>query len=244
MWRYIVSGFLLFATLSTTAQVQPEVDTTGVRPAKPPKEKKQAKEFIPSGVMIGVDVFNIGRSIWEDELTQQELQLDIDSRHYHVTLGYGTAETQRQSDISSYSNDGNYWRVNIETNFLYSTERKSNLFVGLGYGRSKFDDLFVSETEDAFGTTLITSRNSGATARWFELTTGTKIHIWKQFYMGYTIRYKFLKKVNFEQLIPNDIPGFGENREDDKDQFGFNYYLYWRIPFGKPKPTKPTIIDP
>ena len=62
--------------------------------------------------------------------------------------------------------------------------------------------------------------------------------------MGYTIRYKFLKKVNADRLIPNDIPGFGGNTPDDKDQFGFNYYLYWRLPLRKAKPTKPVLLDP
>jgi hypothetical protein len=224
-------------------QIQPQSDSTGVRPPKPPKEKKLAKEFIPTGVMVGIDAFSIGRSIVEDHLTQQELQVDIDARHYHLTLGYGITEIERITEFSNYTNDGSFWRANLETNFLYNTERKSRLVIGIGYARSKFDDLLISQTEDAFGTTLITSRNSGATARWFELTTGAKIHVWKQFFMGYTMRYKFLKKVNSDQLIPTDIPGFGENRQGDKDIFGFNYYLYWRIPIRKSKPTPPILLD-
>ncbi len=225
------------------AQIQPQPDSAGVRPPKPPKEKKLAKEFIPTGILVGIDAFSIGRSLVEDHLTQQELQVEIDARHYHLTLGYGATEIERATEFSNYTNDGSFWRVNLETNFLYQTEAKSKLVIGIGYARSKFDDLLISQTEDAFGTTVITTRNSGATGRWFELTTGAKIHIWKEFFMGYTIRYKFLKKVDFDQLIPTDVPGFGENRQNDKDQFGFNYYLYWRIPFRKAKPTKPTLIE-
>ena len=244
MWRFIVSAIWLLWSSNLEAQIQPQVDSTGARPPKPPKEKKLAKEFIPTGIMIGVDAFSIGRSIAEDHLTQQEFQVDIDARHYHLTLGYGTTDIERSSNQSVYFNDGNYWRVNIETNFLYNANLKSRLFVGIGYGRAKFDDRLIAQTEDAFGTTQITSGNSGATARWFELTTGSKIHIWKEFYMGYTFRYNFLKKVNAGRLIPNDIPGFGGNTPDDKDQFGFNYYLYWRLPIRKAKPAKPVLLDP
>lgn len=207
-----------------------QVDSADLRPPKPPKVKKELKEYIPTGVMIGVDVFRIGRSIWEDELTLQEYQAEVDLRHYHLTLGYGWSNIDRQSETTQYSNDGRYWRLNLEANFIYKSPFQSKLFVGLGYARATFDDKLIFQTEDAFGTTEIVSSNDRARARWFELTTGVKVRVWKQFYMGYTVRYKFLKEVNFDNLIPGDIPGFGENRQDDKDQFGFNYYLYWRFP--------------
>ena len=75
-------------------------------------------------------------------------------------------------------------------------------------------------------------------ASWAEMTVGTKIKLWKGLFMGFTIRYKFLKSIKFTDLQPNYIPGFGENRLDDNDQFGFSYYLAWRFGFRK-KPVIP-----
>ena len=233
MWKYSISMVALVCfALQVNGQVQ--VDTASQRPPKPPKVKKQAKEFIPTGVMLGIDLFAIGRSIWEeDELSQQEYQAEIDFRHYHLTLGYGITDITRETENEFYSNEGSYWRINAEVNFLYNSEQKSKLFFGVGYARARFDDIFIFDTQDAFGNTQIIDQNNDAQASWLELTTGTKVRVWKELYMGYTVRYKFLKSVKAGSLIPHDLPGFGENRQDDRDVFGFNYYIYWRFPFKK-----------
>lgn len=218
-----------------------QTDSSDLRPPKPPKVKKQAKEFIPTGVMLGVDLFVIGRSIWEEELSQQEYQVEVDSRQYHLTIGYGIQDITRQTETTLYTNEGSYWRINAEVNFLYNSGNRSKLFFGVGYGRATFDDIFVYDTQDAFGNIQIVDQNRDANASWMELTVGTKVRVWKEFYMGYTVRYKFLKDYQAGSLIPHDLPGYGPNREDDKDIFGFNYYLYWRFPFRKS--TRTSIVD-
>ena len=83
MLRYTASIVLLLA-VSWTSFAQ--VDSTGSRPPKPPKVKKELKEFIPTGVRLGVDIYSIGRGFWEDEKTLQEYQLEVDLRHYLLFL--------------------------------------------------------------------------------------------------------------------------------------------------------------
>ncbi len=230
MWKFFVS--ILFLVSVSWGFAQNPNDTATMRPPKPPKVKKEFKEFIPTGVMVGVDIYSPGREIWEPELKLREFQADIDFRHYSLALGYGTAEIFREEEGFQYRNEGSFWRINAEVNFIYG-DHQSRLFAGLGFARSSFDDFFRFDTQDAFNNSFIEASNQNASARWFELTTGTKIKVWKNFYMGYTVRYKFLKRVSFDNLVPHDLPGYGMNLQDDDDQFGFNYYLYWRIPFRK-----------
>jgi hypothetical protein len=233
MLRSIISGILFFSVVGLFGQVQIEEDTTRVRPPKPPKVKKEPEEFIPTSVKLGLDLNSFSRNLWDENKTFQEIQVDVDFRHYLLALEFGTAEVTEMSEAFSYQNKGSYYRVGPDINFLYKPEHHHAVFVGIRYASSTYDDELDYDTEDAFGTTRISSSNDNAKAQWAELVTGTKINIWKGLFIGFTIRYKFLKSVKSGDLEPYWIPGFGENRLDDNDQFGFSYYVWWRIGFGK-----------
>lgn len=215
------------------AQVELQEDTTRVRPPRPPKVKKEAKEFIPTAVRFGIDLNSFARNLWDDGKKLQGYQLDVDFRQYLLNFEYGNSDVVEQGAGFLYENKGSYFRIGPEINFMHHPEKLNVLFAGFRYASSKFDDQFTYDTEDAYGTTSITSSNDNATAKWAELVTGTKIKLWKGLFIGFTIRYKFLKSVKSVDLEPSWIPGFGENREDDNDQFGFSYYVYWRFGFKK-----------
>jgi len=229
MLRYIVSILLLFSVVAGFCQT----DTAEVRIPKPPKVKKEFKEFIPTGVRFGVDLYSVGRRLWEDEKTLSEFQLDVDFRHYLLVFEYGTSKLEEVGSGFVYTNDGSFFRVGAEINFLYNPASSDVISVGFRYASSTFDDFLTYKTEDAFNNTQITVSNKNSRANWAEFTTGTRIKLWKGLFMGFTIRYKFLKSVKFVDLEPFIIPGFGENRLDDNDQFGFSYYLMWRFGFKK-----------
>ena len=234
MLRSIVSGILFFSVFHLFGQVQVEEDTTRVRPPKPPKVKKEPEEYIPTAVKLGLDLNSFSRNLWDENKKFAEVQLDVDFRQYLLALEYGTSEVTEMGEGFSYQNKGNYFRVGPDINFMYQPDKLHAVFVGLRYASSKLDDELVYDTEDAFGNTRISSFNDNAKAQWAELVTGTKVNLWKGLFIGFTIRYKFLKSVKAGDLEPHWIPGFGENRQDDNDQFGFSYYLWWRFGFRKP----------
>ncbi len=242
MLRSIISTVLLFSSIGLFGQVQIEEDTTRVRPPRPPKVKKEPEEFIPTSVKLGLDLNSFARNFWDENKSFQEIQVDIDFRHYLLALEFGTSDVSESGEGFSYQNQGSYFRVGPDLNFLYSPEHHHAVFVGLRYATSTYDDELEYDTEDAFGTTRISSFNDKAKAQWAELVTGTKINIWKGLFIGFAIRYKFLKSVKSGDLEPYWIPGFGENRMDDNDQFGFSYYLWWRFGFRK-RPTKNDAVE-
>lgn len=229
MLRYIVSVVLLLSMLRSFGQT----DTAAVGPPKAPKVKRELKEFIPTGARVSVDLNSFSRNLWDDTKTLTEFQVDVDFRHYLLVLEYGTSKTEQLEEEFSYINDGSYFRIGPEINFLYDPSSLHAITIGLRYATSTFDDLLIYNTEDAFGNTLITASNEKGKAQWAEFTIGNKINLWKGLFMGFTLRYKFLKSVQFDELEPHWLPGFGENRGDDNDQFGFSYYLSWRFGFRK-----------
>jgi hypothetical protein len=215
------------------AQIQVEEDTTRVRPPRPPKVKKEAKEFIPTGIKFGVDLNSFSRQFWDEKKTFQEFQVDIDFRQYLLALEYGSNEVEEVDPDFSYQNTGNYFRIGPDINFMYKPDKLHAVFAGFRYASSTFDDELDYHTEDAYGNSGISSSNQNTKAQWAEMVTGTKINLWKGLFIGFTIRYKFLKSVRSGDLEPYWIPGFGQNSQDDKDQFGFSYYLWWRFGFRK-----------
>jgi len=239
MLRYIVSAILLFSIVSGFSQT----DTAEVRPPKPPKVKKELKEFIPTGARFGVDLYSFGRGIWEEEKTQTEFQLDVDFRHYLLVFEYGTSKFEEIGEGFAYTNDGSYFRIGPEINFLYHPSSLNVISIGFRYATNTFDDLLTYNTEDAFDNTQITASNENGKTQWAEFTVGTKINLWKGLFMGFTLRYKFLKSVKFDELEPSWLPGFGENRADDDDQFGFSYYLSWRFEFKKKSKVTELVED-
>lgn len=236
MLRYIVSVVLLFSIVRGFSQT----DTARVRPPRPPKVKKELKEFIPTGVRFGVDLYSFSRNLWDEPKNLTEFQLDVDFRHYLLVLEYGTSKIEEIEEGFSYTSNGSYFRIGPEVNVLYDPSSLHVVSLGLRYGSSIFDDQLIYKTVDAFGNTLIAVSNEKAKAQWAEFTLGTKAHLWKGLFMGFILRYKFLKKVQFNELEPHWLPGFGENRADDNNQFGFSYYLAWR--FGIKKKVDKSVI--
>ena len=211
-------------------------DTTIVRPPKPPKVKKEPREYIPTGIRVGIDLNSFARNLWDENKKLTEYQLDIDARHFLLAFEYGTSEVEENEPEFSYQNKGSYFRIGPEINFLYDPDKLHVVFAGLRYASSTFDDILTYETEDAYGNSEITASNDNGKAQWVELVAGTKVNLWKGLFMGFTLRYKFIKTVDAEGLVPYWLPGYGENRLDDNDTFGFSYYVYWR--FGLPRKNK------
>lgn len=194
--------------------------------------------YIPTGIRIGTDLISIGKTQFQDDFTGWEVNADVDFGRYYLALDYGSWGRSFASDTSgNYSNDGTYWRAGVDVNFLLKDIDRNLFFVGMRYGRANFsEDLTViaynpvtREREN------LPYSHSGVTARWFELTTGLRVKIWKVIWMGYTARLKFgLKHANTADIIPSDVPGYGRTNKDS--YWGFNYQIFIRIPVRKQPP--------
>ena len=197
---------------------------------------QKKNKFLPTGVRVGTDLLALATPYFDDTFKGWEMSADVDfDRFYFVTeFGYWAKDLSTSADI--YSNDGRYFRVGGDVNFLTKDPDKNMFFLGLRYGRSTFSEtLKISETDSMWTTPINnTYTNSNINGSWFELTTGIRVKIWKVIWLGYTARFKFALSTNETgDMLPHDVPGYGETYKNST--WGFNYQIFVRIPVRKQK---------
>jgi hypothetical protein len=194
--------------------------------------------YLPTGLRIGVDVLSLVRSQVRDDFSGWEINGDVDFHRYFLAVDYGQWARTLNGDSSHYVNDGRYFRVGIDVNFLKKDPERNMFFLGLRYGHANFSEsLSLSSYDKVWGLYERDYNNPSVKSRWFELVTGIKVKIWKPIWMGYTARFKFgLKSSGDNEMLSHDIPGYGRN--DKETYWGFNYQVFFRIPF-RPMPPLP-----
>lgn len=219
---YLTLPFLLITSYAGAQGVT--IDTT---------RQDTVNRFVPTGIRFGVDAVSYVRTRSLDSFNGWEITGDIDFYRYLLTVDYGAWSRNFGEDSTSYQNDGRYWRVGIDANFLTRDPERNVFFIGARYGRSSYSESMTIIREDAYwGNTNQTYNNQDLTANWLELTGGLKVKIWKLLWMGYTARFKFrLNENEAAEMRSHDIPGYGTNNKPST--WGFNYYIMLRIPFRK-----------
>jgi hypothetical protein len=200
------------------------------------------KNFSPTGLRIGADLISPIKSQVRDNFTGWEANADVDLHRYIVSLDVGnwavTGKRDSSSYISTYENSGSYWRAGVAANFLTRDPERNVFFIGLKYGRARYSEAmtFIA-TDSIWGAGQANYPADKKSARWFELTSGIKIKVWKFIWTGYTGSLKFGLKANEDDgVISHDVPGYGKTFRDTT--WGFTYHIFFRIPF---RPTTPIL---
>jgi hypothetical protein len=221
IFRYLLISLMMFGFwFQNQAQDNPPDSTRGIQ--------------WPSGIRLGTDLIALGKTIANSPLSGWEFNADVEMGRYYPTFDYGRWTRDEMIVNGQYTNDGRYFRLGVDINFLTTDPDKNMFFLGARYGRSRFDE-YVIYTDSAvdIGNFQSEASNNNVRAGWVELTTGLRVKIWKQFWMGYTARFKFLPSVkNDEGFDTYEIPGYGLTYKNN--YWGFNYQVFWTIPF-KPK---------
>ncbi len=204
-------------------------------------------DYRPSSLRIGVSANDLVRTITNNRDARYHGQVDIAFGRFMLVGEYGVAETtlefnpDRTALPFTYEGEGSFFRVGVDVNLLKNREtgrydvEDGILLFGLRYARASIDDRLQFEEADPFwGTTIITQQNEGLSAGWVEMTAGVKVEIIKNIFLGYNLRFKFARGFSDDpELFPYYIPGFG--RSDREEQFGFDYYVFYRFPLRRPK---------
>lgn len=195
-----------------------------------PKPQKEPIDFRPYEVKIGVNAIRSIRTFaGSDGLTTQEVQAALGLHRYNVVLDFGVEEHKR-GETFAYENKGSYYRIGIDRNFTKDRSTGNVLSLGLRYARANFEDQLLYRTNLGFGEQDYLLENNSLSARWVEVTFNIRGKIVSNLYMGFTMRWQLLRKINGEgELKTFDIPGFGKTKRQNST--AFDYYLMWRIPF-------------
>ncbi len=131
-------------------------------------------KFIPTGIRIGTELINIGRSLANEDLTEYTFTADIDFHRYFLNIEFGNYDRSFEGLAGSlYSVSGNYFRVGPDINFLKKDPDGNALFFGLRYGWTRIkDELTFTSTSDVFDNSSQSLRNDGLSANWGEIVTG------------------------------------------------------------------------
>jgi hypothetical protein len=202
--------------------------------------EKQAKDTVrsvqlPTGLRFGTDLIALGKNYFQSPLASWEVNTDLDFGRYYLTFDYGHWDRTETIKNGLYRNDGVYWRLGVDINFLLKDPDKNMFFLGFRYGHSSFNEVLEYRfTSKEFGDIVLETTNFGVQARWGEITTGLRVKVWKMVWMGYTARMKIFPYIqNRQQMDVYEIPGFGLAAK--KIYWGFNYQLFVRFPFRSEK---------
>ncbi len=221
-------SFSLFAQMSGSGA---EVDTVEQEIVEPERPKVPKSFFIPTGIRIGTDLVALGVNAFGNNRQRYEFQADVDFHRIYLIGSYGINQYQISGENFKYSNDGNYFRIGLEANFLKFDPDYNTLTFGLRYARANYSEsLTTSMNSPIYGPYEESLNNEAVSARWFEMTTGLRVMVLKNLYMGYTFRIQLNRKLfDASSFRSYDIPGFG--RAEFKNRWTFNYYLTYRIPW-------------
>jgi len=204
-----------------------------------PKEAAQSKEktvklkkdYRPSGIRVGTDLIDLGKTFGGKTFKGWELNSDIDFASYYLTTDIGSWAKDLTIDNGQYSNGGNYYRIGVDINLLNNDPDRNMFFIGFRYGHSQFHESlkYLTNSTNFFPSPTYNVNNSNVSGGWVEITTGLRVKIWKGLWTGYTARLKFAPstKGNDPSLAPYDMPGYG--LVSNKPWWGFNYQVFWRF---------------
>lgn len=227
--RYIIS--ILFLLISTASWAQDKLDTLF------------KTDYRPTGIRVGTDAIGLVRTFTDNSFSGFEINADMDFYRYYLAIELGRWERELSTDLEQYSNRGNYFRIGVDVNFLKKDPEKNMFFVGARYGRGSFsENITITSVDPIWGNLTSAYANNNVGANWFELTTGLKVKMFSNFWMGYTARFKFGLNTDAPRgFIPHDVPGYGKTYNDNT--WGFNYYLMYRIPVRKEKTLVEKLTD-
>lgn len=200
-------------------------------------------KFAPTAVRVGTDVYGIGRTIFGEDRQKFELNGDLALDKYFLVLDLGIDNLQLDNRVInaesdneqafSYENDGYYFKLGADVNFMEDDPNNNVIFFGVRYARSFFSDKLIWQGKsNVFELPPVESGNENVRGRWFELAAGMKVNLWKELFVGYTVKYKFFRKINNEGfLTPYEMPGYGVYEKENR--VAFHYQISWRFPFKK-----------
>jgi Domain of unknown function (DUF6048) len=236
MLKYSFSIFFLVISFLGNAQEVITIDSTSV---KKDSIKPKTERY---GLRVGVDLFKLTRSFYEEDYRGIELVGDFKlTRKHYIAAEIGTENKTVDDDRLNFTTKGTYLKAGFDYNGYENWLGMNNmLYVGMRYGISSFSQTLNSYTiynpNPYFGQAPEIPKGekySGLTAQWIEVVAGAKAEMFKNFYVGMSVRLNYLvsnkKPDGFDNLY---IPGFNRTY-DGKFGVGLNYTISYFVPIFK-----------
>lgn len=230
MSKYSFSTVLLLCSFLMFSQQQ-QVKKDSI----PPKKERY-------GLRLGVDLFKLSRSIYDKDYKGLEFSGDYRlTRRYYLAAELGNENKTTDDDQLNFTTKGSYLRLGFDYNAHENwLDLENMIFIGLRYGISTFSQelnsyniynphpYFEENPEVQSG-----QKYSGLSASWAEVVFGLKTQVFKNTFVGFSMRLNMLlsnkKPGGFDNLY---VPGFNRTYNGDFG-FGFNYSVSYFLPLYK-----------
>lgn len=201
------------------------------------KQEPIHKAPLLGGVMVTADISAPFMNLLGTQYGSYEMAVELDIYHRFfpvIEVGIGTAQyTPLHNNYTYKCAPSLYGRVGMNYNFFFNNGSESFVGVGLRYALSSFRYNWENITlnDSYWNTTVVTSTpQESALAHWGEVAVVLRVQIYKNFFMGWSGRYRLLVGCDSSQYgEPYFIPGFGPKQST----FGFTYTIGYNIPFKK-----------
>ncbi|WP_299526945.1 DUF6048 family protein [uncultured Lutibacter sp.] len=222
--------FLFFISILFTITVNSQV-----------KEQDTIKNKEKYGLRIGVDLSRPINSFFETENKGLEIVTDFRVlRNYYAAVELGFLDKTTNEDYLNFTTKGSYIKAGFNYNAYENWIGMSNeIYIGLRYGFSLFNQTLNSYTPNVYGTYFIpealepNSEFKDLNAHWVEFVFGMKVETFNNLYLGVSVSFNNLISTtdpdNFKNL---QVPGFNRVFLNNKG-VGFNYTLSYLIPIIK-----------
>lgn len=217
---------LLLLTAAGTAGAQAIKDTT-YKPVE-----------IQGGLRLGVDITRFALKYFQPYRTDVTIAADAQySRNLYFAGELSYNNTSHTDSNYSYKGNGASVTLGVDYNLLKKRDpgEKNIIYVGARYGFAAFSyDIPTYTVHDPiWGDYSSSYPKTNATAHWVELLIGIRAEVFRNFYMGWSLRdrillNKGLANRDFPALV---IPGYGKGNKGN--QFDVMYNVSYFIPLYK-----------
>ena len=203
---------------------------------EPEKSDSTKMEFnwMPTSIRFGVDAVGLTNTFTRKYYQELEFATDIRIDRFLVDFEYGLLDRSLGSDSLEYQTTGQFFRIGVDGNILYKDPDGNAFFIGLRYCRGTSNHTLNYIYEDPLFTGVRTDEVelNGLNSRWFELVSGVRVKVLWEVWLGFTGRLKFAHKTDDSLVLqPYIVPGYGFTSR--RAMWELDYYIMYRIPFGK-----------
>ena len=247
MSRYIISTLLVLIAFSGYSQGK-SIDLN-------PKDTLVYKQ--PYGLRIGIDLSRPLTSFFNDDYTGLEFVGDYRlSQKLYVAGEVGNEKKTKQEDVYNFTTSGSYIKAGIDYNTYGNWYGEQNMItVGGRYAFGSFSQTVnnyqIYDTErywspEGFVSGSTTAEEfGGLTASWLEAVVGVKMELFKNMYLGGSVRIGLLITNKESERFPNlFIPGFNKVTDGSKFGVGYNYTLTYLVPLYNKAKKAEKIVEP
>lgn len=189
------------------------------------------------GVYVGVDVYGLAGQVLGSDFLSSEVSLEANLKNKYfpaLEIGYGSTDTTNDETDIHFKTSAPYFRIGAGYNVFHKKPHLPGHFViGARYGFSsfKYDVDAPAMTDPVWGDTTIPLSYEGlkTNASWMEIVAALKTNVYKNLYLGLSVRYRSLISVKKNEATePWYIPGYGKNKSTG---IGITYSLIYKLPF-------------